>query len=296
MAVTVAVELAPVIAGKVILAAWPTLTSAMSASAIAAVTVYFEVSAIVMKPDEDEDDDDELDAPLDPLDPLDPPDDDPPDELDDPPAALPPTSPFTAMTSPAIGATSVASARFSLAVVKAVAAESTASRAELTCWFAELTLLAPWEPPEEPDPLAALASALAREVRASARLLFARLSAVCAFVTAVCRSVVVRVPSTCPAVTVAPRATPTVAIVPEVANEAFTSWRGEIEPVAVIELLTVPCCTVPVSWVVAATVFAEKGLKMSSTLAPAMTMTAANAVLMTTGRESFMSAWCLTFL
>ena len=56
-------------------------------------------------------------------------------------------------------------------------------------------------------------------------------------------------PSTWPAVTVWPTATSTVAIVPVTAKLALTSRTGEIDPLALTVWLTVPCCTVEVSWV-----------------------------------------------
>ena len=49
MAVTFAVAVVPVSAGKVMVAAWPTVTLAMSASAMFAVTMYDETSAMVTK-------------------------------------------------------------------------------------------------------------------------------------------------------------------------------------------------------------------------------------------------------
>ena len=76
IAVTVAVEDAPVIAGNEMVAASPTFTSAMSDSALAALTVNLETSAISTKA-EDDDEDELLDESV----PL-PPVFDPPDELE----------------------------------------------------------------------------------------------------------------------------------------------------------------------------------------------------------------------
>lgn len=164
IAVTLAAALTPVIAGKVTFATWPTVTEAMSASAMFAVTVMAETSAIVTKPeelpdDEDEpvDDDPEPDAPA-------PDDPDPePDEPDDPDAPdEPPTVPFTATTSPAIGAVRVVAERFDLAVASASRAEFTWACADRMADRALLTdcvLLPDWPPPEKLCVLAATAAA-----------------------------------------------------------------------------------------------------------------------------------------
>ena len=51
--------------------------------------------------------------------------------------------------------------------------------------------------------------------------------------------------------TVWPRETFTDAITPETAKELVCSVTGAVDPVAVMVLLTTPCCTVEVSWVAA---------------------------------------------
>ena len=101
IAVTVAVAFRPVMAGKVIVAFWPTLTEVMSASAMFAVTVMAETSAIVTKPEEAA----EAPVPEAPLVEL------PEDTEPVPPAVLLPTTPFAPMMRPAIGAFRVAAAR-----------------------------------------------------------------------------------------------------------------------------------------------------------------------------------------
>src|SRR5450830_1370870 len=101
LAVTVASAVSPGTAGKVTTAFWPTVTEAMSASAMLAVTVMAEASAIVAKPDEEDEvaDDDPVPAE----------DDDA--ALDEPDPVPWPTAPLTAITRPAIGAVSVVAAR-----------------------------------------------------------------------------------------------------------------------------------------------------------------------------------------
>jgi hypothetical protein len=101
---------ASVTAGKVSTAAWPTLTAAMSASAIEAVTVSFEISEIVAKPEEL---DDELelavlveDAEPDPL--LEAP--------EEPAPTVDPTVPFNAVITPPTGAVRVQAAKFASSV------------------------------------------------------------------------------------------------------------------------------------------------------------------------------------
>ncbi len=277
IAVTVAFDDAPVMAGNVTVAAWPTLTSAMSASAMAAVTVNFETSAIVMKAEDDVDElVDELPVPPVPVPPVEP----VPLELllDEllPPDTVSPTWPFTATTRPAMGDVSVAFASASSALVSVVWAVATVDSCEKTCCCA-CTTLCPGE-----------AAACASAVRSSARMVLSWLRFVFALVTAVDRSAVCRVPSTSPAVTVAPSATLTVAIVPDAPNEASTSCTGAIVPDAVIVVDTAPCSTVPVSCVVAEAVVAANGWKTISAPAAAMTITAMSTVLITTGRENFM--------
>ncbi len=100
IALTFAVAVVPLTDGKVIVAASPTVTVAMSASATFAVTVMAVTSAMVANVE-----------------------------------AVPPM----ATTSPVIGAVSVASARFDFAVATASDAVLTVDCAELTCCFAELT-------------------------------------------------------------------------------------------------------------------------------------------------------------
>jgi hypothetical protein len=176
----------------------------------------------------------------------------PDDEVLEPPEVVAPTVPLIATTTPAIGDFSVAAARFSWAVVSAAFAWSTESSCELTDSCAELTLEAP--PPCEEfelDVVSAADSALSSEAYEYERSSSARVSDVCASLTAVARSPVASVPSTWPFLTVAPSATFTVLMVPEVANDAFAVVTGSIEPVAVMLVLTTPCWTVPVSCVVA---------------------------------------------
>jgi hypothetical protein len=89
---------------------------------------------------------------------------------------------------------------------------------------------------------------------------------------------------------VAPSDTSIALIVPEVANDALAVLTGSIDPAAVMLVLTTPCWTVPVSWVVAEAVLLANGLKTRRTATAITTMTAINTVLITTGRENFMWA------
>ncbi len=188
-----------------------------------AVTVSAVMSAMVAKPELDVEL--ELDAELepDPEPPLPDPDDEPPPEDE------PPTTPLRATTRPLMGDVRVALARFASAVARVFSALVTFDWAESTCDFAEVVL-----PPGE-----FWASAYAWLALESEAL--ALVTPADAVFTACCSVAGLRVPSTCPAVTVAPSEVFTVAMVPETANDALTSLTGAIEPVAVIVLLTVPC-------------------------------------------------------
>jgi hypothetical protein len=69
----------------------------------------------------------------------------------------------------------------------------------------------------------------------------------------VARSVVVlRVARVWPALTVSPTETSILATVPDTANVGFASRVGATLPEVVTDVLTVPCCTVDVSCVLAA--------------------------------------------
>ncbi len=228
IAVTFAVAVALSSAGKVMEATWPTFTSAMSASAMDAVTVYEATLSMVMKllPEDDDVDDDEEEPDDDEL--LDP----PLLAVELPPEVVAPTTPPTATTSPVTGDFSVAFARSSFAVVTAVWASSTASAAELTWSLAELICWVFF---------GFALFALASDESAFDRLLYARVSEVSALVTAVSRSPFFRVPRTSPFLTVAPTATRTDEIVPDVPNETLSDDAGAMDPLAVMLVLTVPC-------------------------------------------------------
>ena len=82
--------------------------------------------------------------------------------------------------------------------------------------------------------------------------------------------------------TVWPSVTSTLATVPDAWKDAVTSRAAATEPVAVIVLLTVPCCTVEVSWVEPEADEAVGGLmtKYAPTIA-ATTMTPREELMMT---------------
>lgn len=242
-ALTFAAAVTPLRAGKVTDAAWPTLTEAISASAMFAVIVICATFAMVAKlvlvlllvllPALVVA---ELALP------------------EDPPLVLAPTEPSTATTRPAIGAKSVEESRLDWAVATALIASVTDDWAEMTCCLAELVWLLL---PPLPD-VSAAAEVLASESeeRALARLVFV-------LVSALERSVVSRVPRTSPAATVAPRVVLTVAITPETAKDAATVLTAAIDPLAVTLLDTVPASTVPVSREAELLALAAKGFAMT---------------------------------
>ena len=238
-ALTFAAAVTPLRAGKVTDAAWPTLTEAISASAMFAVIVICATFAMVAK----------LVLVLLPALVV--------AELElpeDPPFVLAPTEPSTATTRPAIGAKSVEESRLDWAVATALIASVTDDWAEMTCCFTELVWLLL---PPLPD-VSAAAEVLASESeeRALARLVFV-------LVSALARSVVSRVPRTSPAATVAPRVVLTVAITPETAKDAATVLTAAIDPLAVTLLDTVPASTVPVSREAELLALAAKGFAMT---------------------------------
>lgn len=264
IAETVAVALTPARAGNVTAAFWPTVTDPMSASAMFAVTVIFDTSAMVANPDV---------VVLVP--------DAAAEELL-PPDVFEPTEPFTATTSPAIGEVSVAPARFASAVARAFDALLTCDCAELTCASAFAVV---WAAVWLLDGL--VGAGLSRLVLASASCASASFNWACAALTAFCSVVEFSVASVAPAATVWPTATDTLAIVPETGNAAVASLTGAIDPLAVTVLLTTPLCTVPVSWV-PLTADAGGGLMTKYAPTTAATTTTANDVLTTTGRVNLM--------
>jgi hypothetical protein len=240
----------------------------------------------------------------------------------EPDDVVPPTSPLTATTSPLMGAVRVAEPMAASASIAASVAVSTLSSAELICDLAEVTAcvacdvsveleLEPLDPLDPPAAdsvlavaaLAAFAVAVASSLFAVVRAEFASASSVLAsarvLYASVCastRSSVRRVPMTSPAVTVEPSATFTVAMVPETANDALTSRAAAMDPLAVMVLLTAPCCTVPVSCVASTLLAALTGLMTKKAPVPAARITTARVVLTTRGRESFIPVGFLNFL
>jgi hypothetical protein len=223
----------------------------MSASAIAAVTVIDETSAIVTKPELEVVEvvlaAEPVDAAPDAADPV---------ELEEDELLLlpevEPTEPLTAVTSPVMGAVRVAAAMFAWSLVTVWVSVVTWSWAVYTCDCAlEIELADGVEVVVWPFipvvVVGVFAEASAELARTSCAL--AWVSWVSSLLSVWVRSVVSRVPSTWPAVTVWPSPTLTVAIVPETAKEGETSLTGAIDPLAVMVVLTVPCCTVEVSWV-----------------------------------------------
>ncbi len=278
IAVTVAVLVTPLAAGYVTDAVCPVFSAPTSDSGTSVVTTSCDVSAIVTTPPEPVDDA-VPDEPFVPPEP-DPPDPEPPDPdpplVDVEPVALGdtvcepvpdtvcPTAPETATTSPETGAVRVASPT-------AVWASVTAVWSEVTFAWSARTCVCAWSTPDAdealdadaaPDPDAApevpllvvtdsavvlgVDSAAVSAVCASDRAVSSLDSAACASVNCPDRAAVPMVAIVCPAWTVCPSCTSSVAIVPPTANPTAVSDTGATLPVVLTPADTDPCRTVPV--------------------------------------------------
>ena len=87
----------------------------------------------------------------------------------------------------------------------------------------------------------------------------------------------------------------TVAMVPATANDTANSFTGATDPLAVIVLLTTPCCTVVVSFIAALPDAARGSIRKRAAMIAA-TMTTANETLITTGLRMVMTKNCASTL